>query len=380
MAIRFDCKAIKVLICLSIIFNMFGVSGRADITHQNIWPSYDQNPIRHEITQLFAFNRFLTKFDGADLVGNPMRFDLEYDTLDIGIGYKYYFNSRYNHPDIPFGYMPYNYRSSVIEVAGILGDLTFKSEQRWGYQPTSNAETERSIKIISGGYTYYQSKIFHGLGGSYYRKTDDDLATDEFLVERKSMSATFGHHSPQGRFGIATFWQNISGNRKFGSLLDSEVNGTYFRIIPFLEQTPKPNILIATAFDFIWRSDAGDFKSYTIPLQIKHLNFRKWWEFGIGTSYSFDDNDMRRFRIGGFTRKFIKDFSVSFGVDYFRRWIKDTDNIFSMVTFKTGGELTFNRRITIGVSTWFGVGNDDLFYSWDEVYRYGLATAIRGNF
>ena len=352
------------------------------------WPTSKHTIIKHELSQYMSWGRATTEYDLYGYWGQVIGSEkADLDTLNIGLGYRYYFNSRFNHPGLPYAFVPYNYRSNYFEVSGNIGD--FNSKINFDIDGDSQENKYGSgTKSLSTTYIYHHKKVFHGLSGAFYRETDDESFDEDYQIERKLIGANLGLYTIKFKYGVLGQWQDVSGFRKVGASFHQEINGTFIRIMPYLEETFSPYLMVAGAFDYGWRSDAGEYKYYRIPLLCSYLNYDVMCEFNVsgeyitrdyGDDYIFSISKTYNLIIKGSARKFLNDISIIGGFTYENFRIKDYEGSESMVTLSAGGDITINRRITFSLSLWYGTGNNNIEWKGD-LARYGLATGIRGNF
>ncbi|MBN2227454.1 MAG: hypothetical protein JW763_08820 [candidate division Zixibacteria bacterium] len=293
------------------------------------------------------------------------------DTLAAVATYRFYLKPRYQHPNVPFAFIPYNYRNNIVDIAGAFinddytlidkGDLPFHSEL--GFK----------AKVLGINTLYYFNRIFVGGGLRYMRQTRDDLESDDWCNRTVILSGSFGFYNPQNRTGITIQFHDLSYDRSRG---DEDMQ--FIRLSPFIEYLPTPEILLGANLDYYFESGESDYFETKFPIWAKYIMTEYWWEFIASLSYYNDYEDIHEYDFQVSARKYIHDISVHVMYGYFRRTIDAMSGGFEYIKTQTGADIAlYDRTILLDVSGFYHIGERDSIGHFYNYTNLGVSAGLQ---
>lgn|GEM_PF-7072052 len=291
------------------------------------------------------------------------------DTFNFDFTYRYYMNARYNNPNVPFAYIPYNYRADYFELkAG------FSREQTsWRKEPSLEAYS-RDWHYLFGvnlNLLYHLSNfhsLFWGAGLGFSRRAPDDLFGDNWIYERFDLALQFGCYTSRYKCGFYFETQSVTGNRDAYYPAGDKV----VIIKPFVEFTPRPNLRLKAALDYSVYTSDGTRRELAIPLTVDYLLLPRWWELSFNFVFFKNEFDDKTMTIGSKIQKYYNRFSFYLRPEYVERRRDGTrlDKMFTLLNI--GLEYTFGRKIIVSASGYYGFGDNEYYEDRDDLDRSGV--------
>lgn len=339
-------------------------------THCGTWWVSPDNIIKNEMTLAGYFDRTESEGTGLDTLGNPSDFTGSDDRLAVEFSFRHYFNSRYQHPIVPFSFIPYNYRSDFIEAAVSLSDISSEFDF-----PGGDIDTEHNAKAMTVALSgiRHLDKMFLGGSLTYSKRFDDELASDEWSDQWIVVRGNAGYYNPSTKIGVDIQLQDIKYNGDGGESGDQNL-----RLKPFVEYLPTPTLLLTGSVDYLF--DTGDdYYKYGIPVEMRYITLDNWWEFAILFSYYGDKSDLEEVNIAVEIGKLYRNSSVFVKPQYTRTSNKNFDGTITGTRVLFGGTHAFmNRRFLLTASAYYGSGED--FDPAKDISEYGGSLNIKAFF
>jgi len=334
------------------------------------WISSVDNEIKYEFSATAGYNHanmnaVFTMGDGDDIWVSD--WENTYDTVTLAASYRFYLKPRYQHPDVPFAFIPYNYRSNFLDIAAARVNDEYTYDDKGDYPNYS--KLEYNARLFSVNTLYYFDRVFVGGGLDYTYQTRDDFESDDWLNQAVILSGTFGFHNPRHRIGMNIQFHDLSYDRSY-----KDDDAQFFRLKPFVEYLPTPKILLGIGLDYFL--ETGSNSSYyelKIPLLAKYIMTEHWWEFVASFSYYNNENDINEYDLQVGIRKFFHDISVHLLSGYFRRTNDFASGAFEYVKVQAGADIALcNRTILLGTSGYYHSGESSFVDPAPDYDNYGI--------
>lgn len=306
----------------------------------------DGDPVRVEVTTAFQDSHF-----GEDFIFSidPYPYSAEYagslnwDTLSFMMSGQYYFNSRFVNSSVPFGFIPYDYRSNVVGLFLRYGVEKWKMD----YDTDSESifadqeyETRMSVLGLTG--QFHLSR--HFIGGSFLFQRETDRGRHRLL----QLSATGGWLTRELKVGLRSIVTKEFQGRPFTPTGPDQV---YVTAQPFIEYTPGSFVKVSAAISRTNAVTFGDYWEMELPVSLSYTIPDRWWEFGVAFAYYKNELDVERYTYKANARKFIGDGSVYAlgGVahgDFFPIVLGDDGTVFH---YGVGGDFVYKRIFQLSI-------------------------------
>jgi len=312
------------------------------------WLTSEENVLKHEIRLNPAFNRITQKFDGTDTSGREIEYKYTYDYYSIEMAYRYYLNRRYYNKDVPFTYIPYNYRSSYIEVSG-------------SYNAESDEYDYFGTHKYHGGYTSvdflnHAENLFYGASFEYLERSEKNAFN---RTETIDIEGSIGYYNNNGKYGLGVGYENIWSGRQYRISRDNRMLVRFFG-----EEMINPSLVVSASVNYLFDTDGGDEYWFEIPISGAYLIPYAWWEFETGFCYTksklisiLDDKTYDWFMTA---RKYLNTMAFSAGLGYSVKTYEYADNSWGLTL---NGECDYNidTDFIFILNLFYGFGRGGLF-------------------
>jgi hypothetical protein len=275
------------------------------------------------------------------------------DTTAIVLGLMKYAEERYQHPDVPLRFIPYNYHSSHFGVTLGYTELGYGGDFGYISHHTSLDEVVGSV----GGEYYFSGRYLTFVSGDvrYGYQTREGTSNDR-RREQLNLQLATGIHSASYKFGfrVRTTIENDDGLAR----TDTENAGVfgvhnrhYWVLAPFAEYMITPRMMLAAAFER--RPRGKDFlyqwylPEWQVPLAVHYINTEHWFEVSPTATYmDFSSGYQIAFELG--IRHFIGDGEIFVIPGYSNiKYSDDSDRKGDMYSITVGGSWHSDRSIVI---------------------------------
>lgn len=321
-----------------------------------------KNTIRHEVVAAFGVTHVSeeTEYEersydrGPDSDGSSL--DVLSDTLHGALGYRHYFNARFTDPDVPFAFVPYNYRSNTLEGAFEVArsKFTLKSQR-------TSAESGCSRRWYRlGTQTVHHFETFFVAGSIAYSRWLD--ACDESETAKVGSYGGLCQEACGSRDVRATFgggWLDekakVGAKLRVGRLYDQQAtelsDQSFVGVTPFAEVTPSPYFRFAASITLWDAVSHGDYWEMRIPAAVSIVFPEHWWELGLEGWYWLNEREAEVLGVSGVVRKYLGDGSIHVSAAYANRQTEEEglEPEAQNWRFGLGGDLVLQSRLQLSV-------------------------------
>ncbi len=339
-------------------------------THCGAWWTSPDHIVKNEISIMTDYYKM--DADGTE----PAPYTIMYDTLSFGLTFRHYFNTRYQHPIVPFSFIPYNYRSDYIEFSAGLSDINYEFHELDDPGLMGNYKDSKSHEFFSLNGLYHLEKVFFGGNLAYSNLTIDDVDSDEYSDKLFAFGGSVGYHNTMAKLGLNLQYSNISRNRTYALEDNNSVS-----INPFIEYLPTPTMLISAGFNYLSKSSEDDNDEYAIPVQVKYVTLDDWWEFIFSFSYNDEKDGLNILDLSLEINKMFLDASVFIKPQYIRRTREDTEGEYKTTRIHFGGTHAFmSRHVMLTVSGFYGFGDSSFMFPDTDITDYRGQVTLKAFF
>lgn len=326
-------------------------------THCGTWWLSPDNIIKNEVTIAADYDK--SNYDGQYVyyTVDTSKFAISIDSLVFNIIFRHYFDSRYQHPIVPFSFIPYNYRCSYIDISALYSDITLEHEETGGPGGDINSKGNHNIKGFSLDGIYFLKKLFFGGNILYSKLSGEKPFADEHSNKQIHLNGVIGLYSSKSKVGIRTGFRNI----KIKGVVEKS-DYQKIRFNPFIEYSPTPQSLIAAGVDYIFEIDTNCYEFY-IPVQASYVTLDNWWQFNVLFSYYQTKQvpiDSTEIIISGKMEKMYRNSSVYIKPQYIkteRELLGLFNDQYSITCLNLGATYAFMKRhALLDASVYYGFG------------------------
>jgi len=223
------------------------------------------DPIKNEVGAAFGYSHFTSEFLYRDWdTGSLRTVHGTHDTLSYTVGYRRYFNRRYTHPEVPFGYVPYNYRNSYLECVAVIAQD--KSERtpvrisRWHTVGGTGSNTYGAFRIALVNHTrriFYRGEL----------QIAGDFGSRDLGDYRASLGV--GLENAVAKLGLDAVITVHTRGSHTNTALGSRTS---------LEYTPTPYVRVATTPTWLLDWGAPDIWELSAPVSVAVMIPSLWLE------------------------------------------------------------------------------------------------------
>ena len=331
---------------------------------------FEGDPVRVEVNIAYQDSHF-----AEDIIFHLDPYPIEiagsllWDTLSFMVNGRYYFNSRFVNPAVPFAFIPYDYRSNAVGLFARYGAEEAKLEWDADSEPIfEDQEYETRVAVFGLGGQYHMPRYF--IGGSFLFERETDSGRNRLL----QLSATGGWLTKVLKVGL----RSVVGKEFQGRLFTPTGPGqVYVTGQPFLEYTSGSFVRVSAAISRTHAVTFGDYWEMELPVSLNYTIPDQWWEFGVTFAYFSNEQDVERYTFKANIRKFIGDGSIYAlgGIahgDFLPILLGDDG---TMVHFGVGGDFVYKRIIQLSLKYKHEFGDPILGH--DDRHGHTLAVTLR---
>ena len=304
------------------------------------------------------------------------------DTLTAALRARYYFNSRYHNPGVPFTFVPYNYRASYVEA--IVGAIRETVDCRYWIEDISHHYWfEHSVDFedwrpgIGVSIINYFPKHFVTGGMSYSHMDGINKAYDV------NVHVGAGWHGPNYRVGAdVSLWEECIDSQRYGyplhwsydEWLQSIQTYMYGALEPFVEFTPRPYLKFAAAYRRTYDTDS-DFWSVHIPISVSCTVIDWWLEFESQYVHYHEKFEDRTDGLDMTVRRYFGDHRIAGHVSYDYQTLHAND----WHTYDVGVDVAvvlFHRGVIIEASYDFVFGDRPMGSDGEDITGHILGVNV----
>jgi hypothetical protein len=306
------------------------------------WLESSERPIKNEATLGVSVANSSNEMKWYIWDRNEWRseiLEVNSDTMTIWADLVHYSEGRYQHPEVPLRFIPYNYRTNSfgLSLSSSVTDFWLNNEYD---EPASTAKEAYWTSV--GGQHYFQDNnpVFITGNVLYEHQSVDGIYNYEWKRQWFVSDLAVGLQSPKYKLSLTVHNNTWSPEHLF-----SAGSMHYWSAGSFLEYMINPRLMVRTGYERLLENDDYD-RAWTVPFSLSYISPEPWLELGPKAVYArYEWGDIFNAEFG--LRRFFGDNEIYFIPKYTCYDLKSVTGTNSLVTLTMGGSLVSQRRFIV---------------------------------